>query len=459
MIASVPHRHPKDEPPAAQGERRARELSALARTRVANAWIRLASCALVAFLAVGATGVTLPFYWLGGLVPILVIERAIYKRLLARCATGEAPRRLLWPAFWIFVQTCYIGAMAVFLWFAKYAHGETLATILMVASLGNAAATLRGSSLLAMAAALPTVALLVILPLLDYFLGQFLNPLDLIPVVGAILFVGFGINLWTSLQASDEAQARAEVAAVRERKFAAAAAAAKSDAIKRMQAELRTPMAALISAAEHLRRAAVSPEARAHIGALAQAGDVLRLVLEDLSDLDRLENGQLRIEPAPCDPREIARSVVGAFRAAAHDKRLELFLDISPDVPALVEMDAARVRQVLFNLIANAVKFTHHGGVRLKLQAQAADTPDRVRIGFAVADTGIGMSRSQLALIFGRERAAVDGVGPGLGLSISVRLARLMGAKIGAKSEVGEGSVFSFVVEAPIAGAGAQSAA
>ncbi|MES1200791.1 MAG: HAMP domain-containing sensor histidine kinase [Pseudomonadota bacterium] len=454
MIASASPPPQRDEPPAALGERRARELAALAKTRIANGWLRLATCALVAFLAVGA-GMTLPFFWLAGFAPIVVIERAVYKRLLTQCEAGAPTPDLIWPAIWIFAQTAYVGGLAVFIWFAKYSHGETLAVILMLASLGNAAATLRSSSPLALAAALPTVALLVMLPLLDYFLGEFHNPLDLVPVVGAILFVGFGVNLWTSLRASDEAQARAEIAAVRERKSAAAAAAAKSETIKRMQDELRTPMSALISAAEHLRRAAVSPEARAHIGALAQAGEVVRVVLDDLSDLDRLENGQLRIALAPCDPREIARSVVGAFRAVAHDKRLELFLDIAPDVPALVEMDAARVRQVLFNLVANALKFTHHGGVRLKLQVQAADAPGRVRLGYAVADTGVGMSRSQLALIFGRGRAA----GPGLGLAISVRLARLMGAKIGAKSEVGEGSVFSFVIEAPLLGACSSNAA
>ncbi|HWA01702.1 MAG TPA: ATP-binding protein [Caulobacterales bacterium] len=448
VIEAAPLLLDHERPSPSLPSRRARELGALAELRLANTWARLASCALIAFLAAAATGTIAPFVWLAGLLPVLFVEHGIYLRLRAQCQRDAPPRRLIWPAAWILLQTAYVGVMAVMLWFAKYAHGETLAVILMLASLGNAAATLRGSTLLALSAALPTIALLVILPLLDYLLGQFLNPLDLIPVVGAALFVSFGANLWSSLRASDEAQARAEVAAMRERQAAAAAAAAKSEAIRRMQDELRTPMTALISAAEHLRRAAVSPEARMHIGALAQAGEVLRLVLEDLSDLDRLENGQLKIDPRPCDPRELVRDVIGAFRAAAHDKRLELFLDIAPDVPPQVELDGARVRQVLFNLLANAVKYTSHGGVRVRLQAQAGDTPERVRLGFVVADTGAGMSRSQIALIFsGRARGESSA---GLGLAISLRLARLMGGRLAVKSEVGEGSVFSLVLEAPL---------
>jgi len=256
----------------------------------------------------------------------------------------------------------------------------------------------------------------------------------------------------------DAAQLEAEAAVLRERQAAAAAAAAKSSIIQRMNDELRTPMSALVGAAEHLRRAAQSPQARAHIATLLQASEVLRLVLNDLSDLDRLENGQLKIEPRPANPRDLLRGVISAFRAAAQDKNLELFVDVDPAMPALLEIDALRVRQVLFNLLANAVRYTTHGGVRVSMSAQPIDAA-RVRLNIVVADTGAGMSRSQLALIFGRERLCADGEGPGIGLAISLRLAKLMGGKITAKSELGEGSVFSFVLDAQIAAARASSAA
>src|SRR5262249_25942728 len=152
-------------------------------------------------------------------------------------------------------------------------------------------------------------------------------------------------------------------AVMRERQAAAAAAAAKTDTIQRMNAELRTPMTALAGAAEHLQRVAASPEARRHIATLVQASEVLKLVLDDLSDLDALENGQLRINTSACDPREILRGVIAAFRTAAQDKNLELFVDVQSATPALVDIDALRVRQILFNLLANAIRFTSHGGV------------------------------------------------------------------------------------------------
>jgi signal transduction histidine kinase len=351
---------------------------------------------------------------------------------------------------WTIVQSAYANCIGALLYFTDYAHGEALAVIYFMGGLATAAATLRASPILSIAGAGTTLAFVYGLPLIDYFFIGARNPLDLMPLIAALVLTGFGVNLWKSLLASDAAQAQAEAAVLRERQAAAAAAAAKSSAIRRMNDELRTPMSALVGAAEHLRREASTPEARAHIGAIVHAGEVLRLVLDDLSDLDKLDNGHVKIEPRPADPRELVRTVVGAFRTAAHDKGLELFLDISANVPGCVEIDASRVRQILFNLVANAVRYTRHGGVRVRLQAQAAETPGRIRLGIVVADTGEGMSRSQLALALNRGRVAPDG--PGLGLAISLRLATLMGAKLAARSELGEGSVFSFVIEAPLAG-------
>jgi signal transduction histidine kinase len=322
----------------------------------------------------------------------------------------------------------------------------------ILGGLANAAATLRASPALAMAGAAPTVAFMLGLPLADYLLNGS-NALDLMPLVAGFLLLGFGMNLWRSLLASDLAQAEAQAAVLRERQAAAAAAAAKTDMIQRMNDELRTPMSALIGAAEHLRRAAASPQARAHIATIVQAGEVLKMVLADLSDLDRLENGKLPIEKKPADPRELVRGVVAAFRPTATDKALELFLDVGAEVPSEVELDPLRVRQILFNLLANALRYTTHGGVRVGLHAQASNIEGCTRLVFVVADTGAGMSRSQMALIFGRERLSAEGKGPGLGLAISLRLARLMGGHLSAKSELGEGSVFSFALDAPSAAA------
>ncbi len=434
--------------------KRARALAAVGHARAANFLPRLVSSGVVAVVAVAILGSVASLIWFAGLAGLVVIDRSLYVQLARRSEAGGPPENTRAMIAWTAAQSTYGNLLAPALWFAPYMHGETLAMIYIIAGLANAATSLRAYTPLALAGMAPTIACLLGLPVADYVLDGGRNALDLMPLIGSLLFLAFGFNLWRSLSASDAAQARAEASALRERQAANAAAAAKSDTIRRMRDELRTPMTALIGAAEHLRRAAATPEARQHIGMLVQAGDLLRLVLDDLSDLDRLENGMLRVEPKPTDVRDLSRGVAGAFRAAAHDKGLELFLDVARDMPC-VEIDPLRVRQILFNLIANAVRYTTHGGVRVDVSWQPAEAPGRVRLAFAVSDTGQGMSRSQLAVVLGRSRLAGEGQrqaqGPGLGLSISLKLARLMGAQLTARSELGQGSVFSFVIEAPVA--------
>lgn len=399
-----------------------------------------------------------PLVWYAGLIPVVLLDRVLHARLLKRVESEGPPASLRWMMVFTFLQSGYSNILAVVLWFAPYVSGETLAVMYVCAGLANAAASLRGSPPMALAAVTPTIATMLGLPIAGFLLGGAVNTLLLAPLVGGFLLLGFGVNLWRTLVASDAAQLDAETAVLRERQAAAAAAAAKTDVIRRMNSELRTPMSALAGAAEHLRRAASSPQARAHIATIVQASEVLKLVLDDLSDLDRLDNGQLPIEPRPTDPRELARGVVSAFRTAAHDKQIELFLDVAPDMPQAVLIDPVRVRQILFNLLANAVRYTAHGGVRVHLSAHLV-AQERVRLSFVVADTGAGMSRSQLALIFARDRNGVNGEARGLGLTISLKLARLMCGQITARSELGQGSMFTLTLEAPVVAARGRSAA
>ena len=414
---------------------------------MANCWLRLGASGVSAVVAASLVGTAWPLIWYLGLIPIVLIDRVLYVRLLKQCEAKTPPKtiRTLWA--WTVFQSAYGNVLAAMLWFAPYVPGETLAVMYLCGGLANGATSLRAVPTLALCGVGPSIVTMLGLPVAEFVMGGAVNTLELAPLVGGLLLLGFGLNLWRTLAASDNAQLEAEAAVLRERQAAAAAAVAKTDVIQRMNNELRTPMSALIGAAEHLKRAAASPQARAHIATLVQAGEVLKLVLNDLSDLDRLENGQLSIKLKPTDPRELARGVVSAFRAAAHDKQIELFLDISQDAPPLVVIDSLRVRQVLFNLLANAVRFTAHGGVRVRVSAQPTGA-DRVRLAFVVADTGAGMSRSQLALIFGRERISTEGEGRGLGLAISLKLARLMGGQLTARSELGQGSMFQLTLEA-----------
>lgn len=428
----------------------ARRLGAVAKARADNGWLRLGSCVIAAGLSLSLVSNFWPLVWLVGQVAVVYIDRSLFKRLLPICEAGRAPPSLAGVITWTFVQSIYGNSLAILLWFAPYVPGQTLAVMYLCGALANAAVTLRAEPRLAAAGLAPTLGFLIGLPIASFFQSGAYNTLDLMPLIASLLLLGYGVNLWRSLLASDAAQAQAEAAVLRERQAAAAAAAAKSTTIQRMNDELRTPMAALVGAAEHLRRAATSPQARAHIATLLQASEVLKLALSDLTELDQLENGTLRIAPKAASPRQVLRSVVSAFRAAAQDKGLELFIDVTPETPGLVEMDAARVRQVLFNLLANAVRYTAHGGVRVSLDAHPAKEPGQTQLVFTVADTGAGMSRAHLALAFKRERTTAETDVKGLGLAISLRLARLMGGQLSAQSELGEGSTFTFALAASI---------
>ena len=388
--------------------------------------------------------------WLAGLTFVIAIDRSLHQRLGARCEAGDPPEVMTGLICWTALQSGYGNAFAALLWFAPHPSGQALAALFMCGGLANAAATLRASPPLSVSGVAPTAAFLLGLPAIDFIVGGGRDWLDLLPFVGGVLLLICGAGLWRGLVGSDVAQARAEAAALRERQSAAAATAAKTDMIQLMNAELRTPLAALLGAAEHLRRTATTPQARAHIAALARAGEVLKLAVGDLSDPGRIENGERAIAPTPSDARDVVRGVVSAFRASAHDKHLELFLDVAPDVPALVEFDPLRVRQILSNLIANAVGYTVHGGVRVRLDVQPGARQGQVRLAFVVSDTGPGLSRSQLALLFGRDHVRAEGEGPDLGLAISVKLARQMGGRLQARSELGQGSAFTLVLDAPV---------
>ncbi|MEQ1493168.1 MAG: hypothetical protein ABL932_21745, partial [Terricaulis sp.] len=240
-------------PPVLDRAKRARALANVGRARISNTWLRLSACAIVAAVATSIVGSLAPLFWWAGLVPVILFDRWIFQRLLNNCLAGDAPRSIPRLLLWTTAQSIYGNIIAVMLWFSPYVPGETLAIIYIFGGLANAAATLRSSVSLSIAGAGSTIAFLLGLPVADYLINGARNPLDLMPLMGGLLLLAFGVNLWKSLLASDAAQLEAEAAVLRERQAAVAASAAKSSVIQRMNDELRTPMSALAGAAEHLR--------------------------------------------------------------------------------------------------------------------------------------------------------------------------------------------------------------
>ncbi|MFO0758897.1 MAG: ATP-binding protein [Byssovorax sp.] len=233
---------------------------------------------------------------------------------------------------------------------------------------------------------------------------------------------------------------------------------AKSEFLANMSHEIRTPMSAVLGYADLLLDGDLGPVERiAHAQTIRRNGEHLLAILNDILDLSKIEAGKLTLERIACSPIQILAEVGSLMRVRATDKGLRFDIAYDTPIPETIVSDPTRLRQILLNLVSNAVKFTSDGGVRLAVRCEGADSPSP-RLCFAVSDTGIGMTQAQLERLF-RPFAQADSSmtrrfgGTGLGLSISVRLAEMLGGAIAVESAPEEGSTFTLAVETgPLAG-------
>ncbi len=241
----------------------------------------------------------------------------------------------------------------------------------------------------------------------------------------------------------------------RAKKIAEKASQTRQNFLSVMTHEIRTPLNAIIGISDFLIEEDPKPEQKEQLEILSFSANNLLLLVNDILDFSKIEAGKLQLVAEHADIKQLAKQIINTQLPAANEKEIDLLTDLDDSLPEMILIDKGRLSQILINLVGNAVKFTHQGYVKLRIKQIGLNENDQIHIRFMIEDTGIGIPEEQLKNILTPFTQADSSTsrkygGTGLGLSITTKLLELFGSNLEVESIYGQGSTFSFNIEAKI---------
>ncbi len=346
----------------------------------------------------------------------------------------------------LFMNAASFGSLSIPLWLLGGPMGGVCAAILLASGAIYAVVNSPSSARVLTITIAPQFAYLAAQPLFMIRYGA--DPTFVGAVAIAItVFGAYCVNTWQRMTRARKAEAAARLQAEARQRETEEAMASRSAFLAAVGHDLRTPIGAILTGAEELERQAGDASARAHAALIADAGHMMKALLDDLLDHSKLNAGRMTVDEADLDLRALIAQTIKLWQAPVRAKGLALRVEGARSIPSWVRGDAMRLRQVLNNLISNALKFTETGAITLRLQAWREE-PAGHAVLIEVIDTGPGMSAERLARLFTPFDQTTEGIsarhgGTGLGLSISRDLVELMGGHLTARSQPGEGARFT----------------
>lgn len=387
--------------------------------------------------------------WILGYFVVQGLDLWVFSPIVSGRTERMGGLRTVVGGLMLLLNAAYFGSLSIPLWWVGGPMGGICAAMLLSAGAIYSTVNAPRSRAVLWLTVIPQFLYLVSIPI---FMRIFDASTAFVTAatISVGVFITYCLSTWSRMNDARNAESKARLEADQKRLDAERIMAGRSAFLAAVGHDLRTPISAILTGAGELEHNATDSSARAQARLINDAGLMMKAMLDDLLDHAKLEAGHMTVDNVDFNLRELLNQTARLWRGPVRAKGLKLRVEGAARMPASVRGDPMRLRQVLNNLISNAMKFTQSGAITLRLQAWEEE-PAGYNILIEVADTGPGMTPAQVARLFTPFDQTEDGIsarhgGTGLGLAISRQLAQLMGGRLTARSRPGEGANFTLAL-------------